>query len=766
MVKNALARIKQLIAIPEDNPELLYAKYTELSHFIPLPYSILVANSWVLAISFIGAAPTGMTLYIAAFLSAICIARTMVWWRNRNLALTHEKTLREIRRTNRVAAIMTLAFLTWAMILFTHGDTYSQSQVIFFLAISLISTIFCLIHLPSAVLIVAGIMTVFFTSFLAVINVLALKAMAVNILLVLVAAVIIILIQSRDFARMTTAKAELRRQLREQEKLLHMLDDMPVAAMTIDLDTFRIDYANATSIDLIKGIEHLLPVKAENLLGAPIEAFHKFPQYRRRLLADPANLPHTSRIRLGPEIVEVHISAVRDNEGRYVAPMVTWAIITKEVEAEKQILQLAHYDPLTKFSNRGRFYEQLMDSLQAPDSRVGILFIDLDGFKLVNDSRGHLVGDTLLKQVADRFRRYTASHGGCKTIGRLGGDEFAVLMEHNAPRQAEALAASLIDIITAPFHLGEDINVNIGASIGIALAPQHGATAELLLARADIALYAAKAAGKCTFKMFSVDMEQRIQEHNYLELSLRMALEHDENLFVFYQPIIDIETGQVTTREALVRWYHPQRGWIPPEEFIPVAEQIGLIGRLSHFVIHRACNDESRWEEQVGVAVNISANLIGKGILADMVQSALAASGLSPSRLELEITETALLNHAETGIEELRQLRSTDVRIALDDFGTGYSSLAHLRVFPFDKIKIDGSFVRDAVTRSDCAAVVKAIADLGKRLNVVTVAEGVETTEQLDLVRAEGCMTAQGYLYGYPMPTEEYAEQVEQLNQQ
>ncbi|MDR5172216.1 EAL domain-containing protein [Methylobacillus flagellatus] len=763
---SAFVRIKHLIVVPEDTPELLCAKCTELSRFIPLLYSILVANSWVLAFSFIDSAPAGMTFAIAISLSAICAVRTISWWRNRHVVLTPDTALHEARRTNRLTALLTVAFLAWAMMLFPHGNTYTQSHVIFFLAISLISTMFCLIHLPSAALIVAGIMAVFFTGFLAVIDVLTLKAMAVNILLVLVAAVIIILIQSRNFARMINAQAELRRQMREQGKLLHMLDDMPVAAMTVELDTFNINYANATSISLIRSIEHLLPIKAENLIGTSIDIFHRQPEYQRRLLADPANLPHSARIRLGPEILELQVCAIRDDDGRYIAPMLTWAIITKEVEAENQILQLAHYDPLTRFSNRNRFYEMLTEGLQAPGSRVGILFIDLDGFKLVNDSKGHRIGDILLRQVADRFRLRTASHGGCKTIGRLGGDEFAVLMEHNDPRQAEELADSLIEIITAPFHLEDDADVNIGASIGIALAPQHGTTAELLLARADIALYAAKSAGKCTFKMFSVEMEQRIQEHTYLELSLRMALEHYENLFVFYQPIIDIETGQVTTREALVRWYHPQRGWIPPSEFIPVAEQIGLIGRLSYFVINHACSDASDWEEQVGVAVNISASLIGKGFLVDIIRSALLASGLPPSRLELEVTETALLNHAEEGIEELRQLRDMGVRIALDDFGTGYSSLAHLRIFPFDKIKIDGSFVKDAVTRPDCAAVVKAIADLGKRLNVVTVAEGVETAEQLELVRAEGCMAVQGYLYGYPMPTEEYAAQVERLNRQ
>ena len=761
MIINALRKIRELVAIPINDPELLCAKCTELSRFIPLLYCILLANSWVLAINFIDSAPFGMTLPIASFFTLICTARTITWWRNRNIALTPKIAIKEAKRTNKLSAILPISFLIWAMLLFPHGDNYTQSHVVLFLAISLISTMFCLIHLASAALIVAAVMGIFFIGFLVTIEVMALKAMAVNILLVLAASVIIVLIQSRDFARMISAQAELRKQMREQGKLLHMLNDMPMAAMTIDLATFQINYANATAISLIKSIEHLLPIKAENLLGSSIDIFHKHPEHQRRLLANPTNLPHHAHIRLGPEILDLQVSAVHDHDGRYIAPMLNLALITKEVEAENQILQLAHYDTLTRFYNRSRFYEQLTESLQAPGSQVGILFIDLDGFKLVNDSKGHRTGDILLKQVADRLRNACQEMGS--TIGRLGGDEFAVLLEHSTLQQAETLADSLVNIISLPFHLDQDVSVNIGASIGISLAPQHGNTAEVLLSRADIALYAAKAMGKCTFKTFTIAMEERIQEHVYLEMNLRSALEHNENLFVFYQPIVDIETGRTTTREALVRWHHPQRGWVSPTEFIPVAEQIGLIGRLSQFVIFHACKDASEWEEHVSVAVNISAELIGKGTLVSMVQSTLADTGLPPGRLEIEITETALLNSAQQGIDELQQLRDMGVRIALDDFGTGYSSLAHLRAFPFDKIKIDGSFVKDAVNRPDCAAVVKVIADLGKRLHVVTVAEGVETAEQLDLVRAEGCMAVQGYLYGHPMPTDQYAAQVNKL---
>jgi predicted signal transduction protein with EAL and GGDEF domain len=242
-------------------------------------------------------------------------------------------------------------------------------------------------------------------------------------------------------------------------------------------------------------------------------------------------------------------------------------------------------------------------------------------------------------------------------------------------------------------------------------------------------------------------------------------INNHDGLFVFYQPIVDIKTHQVTAREALVRWHHPERGWVSPVEFIPVAETSGLIDKVGAFVLDRACRDAAGWDGGIRVAVNISACQLGKGTLAPVVSAALRASGLSPDRLEIEVTETALLADEDETIADLRQVRDMGVRVALDDFGTGYSSLSHLRIFPFDKIKIDGSFVRDAVDRPDCAAVVKAVADLGQRLGVTTVAEGVETEAHLDRIRAEGCTEVQGYVYGRPVPNDSDAPLVAALNE-
>ncbi|NHN88098.1 putative bifunctional diguanylate cyclase/phosphodiesterase [Acetobacter conturbans] len=547
-----------------------------------------------------------------------------------------------------------------------------------------------------------------------------------------------------------------------ESRLLRMIDNMPVAVMTVDPDSFAITYANETSKNLIRQIEHLLPISADQLVGSSIDVFHRHPTHQRGLISDPANLPHSARIRLGPESLDLTVTAITADDGSFLGPMLTWAIVTREVAAEERILRLAQYDTLTGLANRNTFQEWIEAGLEKPDHRMAIFFLDLDGFKTINDTRGHGVGDTLLKMVADRLRN-ACDHPDMK-IGRIGGDEFAVILHDDNAERAETLAANLVAAIGTPYSFGDHANMQIGTSIGIAYSPAHGRTVEQLLSRADIALYAAKYAGKGKFTVFEPAMGERIRDREHLKADLRATLQTMEDLFVFYQPIVEIQTRRVTAREALVRWYHPDRGWISPAEFIPVAEESGLIEPLGRFILHRACADATTWEDEERVAVNISAAQFGGGMLVDSVREALEETGLRPDRLEIEVTETALLGSDQGVIEDFGKLRALGVRIALDDFGTGYSSLAHLRAYPFDKIKIDGSFVRDAVTRPDCAAVVKAIADLGRRLGVTTVAEGVETQEHLARVTEEGCSEIQGYLIRKPGPSERDAPRVEAIN--
>ena len=573
---------------------------------------------------------------------------------------------------------------------------------------------------------------------------------------------IIVLLQGFGLARPRKAQMEVQRREREEKRLLHIIEDMPAAMMTVEPGTFRIGYANEASRALMRRIEHLLPVKADGLVGASIEALYRQPQQPWRTLVESGALPHAARIEIGPEVLDLKISAILGADGCDLGQMVIWALVTKEVEAEKRIRHLAHYDMLTGLPNRISFHDALISSLVASDARTGLLLVDLDGFKSVNDTHGHHMGDILLGQVAGRLRGICDGPG--MTVGRLGGDEFAVLVQDVPELAVAAIGKRIVEALSVPYDLRDGRSIQLGATVGIALAPVHGNAADLLLTRADMALFAAKAAGTGQVLVFSPALELRVRERLRLEADLRSALETKDGLFVFYQPIVDVETGRVTTREALVRWHHPDRGWISPAQFVPIAEQRGLIEQLSMFVLQSACCEAARWPDGARVAVNISANQLGKGMLAPTILAALVRSGLSPDRLEVELTETALFG-SETGcIDDLRRLRDIGVRIALDDFGTGYSSLSYLQMFRFDKVKIDGTFIRHIATRPESAAVVKFVADLGRRLDITTVVEGVETSEQLDYIRKEGCREAQGYLLGAPAPCDADAPAIERLH--
>lgn len=754
--------IVRTTAIPVDNPELLKAQYRAFSRQMPLMYLILLSSTWAVSATHMALAPVWLTVGIPILLTFVCVVRVLHWWRSRSVEPTPAMALRALRRVNYLAFGIAFAFTAWSFLLFPYGNAFTRSHLAFYMAITVISCIFSLMHLRSAALIVTVVVDGAFIFFFTVTGQPTFVAMAINTALVSAGMLVILSINHRDFARMVNAQTEARREHEDQSRLLSMIDDMPVAVMTADPVTLNITYANETSKALIRKIEHLLPIEADKLVGTCIDVFHRNPQHQRHLLADPKNLPHSVRIKVGPEVLDLKVSAVMADDGSYIGPMLTWALVTKEVEAESRIRQLAHYDTLTGLPNRVFFREELVKSLTTPGNRIGLLYIDLDGFKLINDTRGHPLGDILLDQVASRLR--TICNGPAMRVGRLGGDEFAVLVPHNNADSAIALAKRIIEGLSAPYDLDNDRSIQLGASMGIALAPEHGGSADALFARADLALYAAKAAGKGQAQIFSPEMESRVQERVRLEAKLRKALDTKDGLFVFYQPIVNVETGKVTAREALIRWHHPKRGWISPGEFIPIAEQSSLIDQIGDFVLGEACREAVGHEDGARVAVNISASQLGKGTLAQTVLSALVSSGLSPDRLEIEVTETALLGAEAGAIDDLRRLRDMGVRVALDDFGTGYSSLAHLRLFPFDKIKIDGTFVKEAVDRPESAAVVKAVADLGKRLGVATVAEGVETQEQFDRIREEGCTEVQGYLYGRPAPSERDAPIIEKLN--
>ncbi|MFC7663388.1 putative bifunctional diguanylate cyclase/phosphodiesterase [Methylorubrum suomiense] len=385
---------------------------------------------------------------------------------------------------------------------------------------------------------------------------------------------------------------------------------------------------------------------------------------------------------------------------------------------------------------------------------LAVLMLDLDRFKAVNDTLGHPVGDALLRKVAERLRNAARRDD---VIARLGGDEFAILqvgqVGADQPLAAEALANRLVDLVGRTYVLDGQM-LNVGVSVGIALFPDDGRLPDDLLKHADLALYRAKADGRGTYRFFEPAMNAAVQARRSLEIDLRRALALKQFTLVF-QPQIRLETGEVSGFEALLRWHHPERGLISPATFIPLAEEIGVIVGIGEWALRTACREAARWAQPASIAVNLSPIQFRGGKLVETVTLVLAQTGLDPARLELEITEGALLDDTDGVLTVLNGLRHLGVRISMDDFGTGYSSLSYLQKFPFDKIKIDQSFVRGMAGSAECGAIVRAIARLGASLGMRTTAEGVETADQLDAIRAEGCTEVQGYLTGRPMPASE-----------
>jgi diguanylate cyclase (GGDEF)-like protein len=426
--------------------------------------------------------------------------------------------------------------------------------------------------------------------------------------------------------------------------------------------------------------------------------------------------------------------------------------VTERWRGEARIAHMARHDALTDLPNRVLFMEKMNESLArlaAAGTQFTVFIFDLDLFKAVNDSLGHPIGDLLLKSVAARLGELVSEPD---TVGRLGGDEFAVLqmVRRDARAEAAALARRLIEAISAPYEI-EGHPVVIGISMGVAVAPEDGADSSALLKHADLALYRAKSDGRNCFRFYESQMDAAVQLRRALEVDLRNALARRE-LELHYQPLTSAATREPCGAEALVRWRHPRRGLIGPDQFIPLAEEIGMIDVVGQYVLQAACHEAASWPAGIRLAVNASPLQFRRGDLVDVVTGALGRSGLAADRLELEITESVLLQKSEANLAMLHAIKSLGVSIVLDDFGTGYSSLGYLRMFPFDKIKIDRVFVRELASRSDCAAIVCAVTGLARSLSIVTTAEGVETEEQLALVRAAGCNQVQGYLFGRPGP--------------
>jgi diguanylate cyclase (GGDEF)-like protein len=432
-------------------------------------------------------------------------------------------------------------------------------------------------------------------------------------------------------------------------------------------------------------------------------------------------------------------------------------MVAKIAEREQRITQLAFNDVLTGLPNRTMFQQQLDQSFRAAEGNGGLFALhclDLDQFKVINDTLGHPAGDALLIEAGQRVLQAARGH----FVARLGGDEFIVLQSVGDDRNAiDRLAREILSTMAKPLTIDGNELVP-STSIGIAIAPDDGSDGETLLRNADLALYRAKEAGRGTYAFFEESLNERAQERRQLETDLRLALERGE-FELHYQPLFDLDQNRVCSFEALLRWNHPKRGVISPTDFVPIAEDTGLIVPIGAWVIREACNRAAAWPDHVRVAVNVSPIQFHRGVLHETILRALADSGLAAQRLEAEITESVFLEGSESTLRLLHALRALGVRIALDDFGTGYSSLSYLQSFPFDKLKIDRSFIQNLLTRHGATAIVRAITELAHALDMEVTAEGVEETAQLTELRTYGCSSVQGYLFSEPMT----AADVEQL---
>ena len=566
-----------------------------------------------------------------------------------------------------------------------------------------------------------------------------------------------VLVASIDVTQRRLAEAELRK---TRSFLDTVVENIPAMVYVQDAVAHRLLLLNRSG-------EELLGVPRTELIGETAHelflAAEKGPAASREervlLTSDGGALVEEREINTpanGKRLLHIKQLSVADEAGRPQYLLGIAEDVTERRAVEARIAHMAHHDPLTDLPNRAYFRERLCAVLERQQRRPdqsAVLCLDLNGFKGINDTLGHAAGDAVLRVVAERLRACVRAED---MVARLGGDEFAILQESaSSPEAAGHLAARLVEHLARPFTvLGQE--VVIGASLGIAVLPGDGTTPDLLLNNADLALYQAKAERRGTFRFFEAGMNARVQARRALERALREAL-NTGALELYYQPLMNLRENRIIACEALLRWRHPERGFISPAEFIPIAEETGLIAPIGEWVLREACREASTWPGEIKVAVNLSPLQFRQPGLVPAVVSALANAGLDPKRLELEITESVLLVDSDANLAVLHRLRDLGVRIAMDDFGTGYSSLSYLRAFPFDKIKIDQSFVHELGANRHCAAIVRAVAGLGAALGITTVAEGVETAEQRDHLQQEGCDEMQGYLFSRPLPVADLA---------
>jgi len=455
------------------------------------------------------------------------------------------------------------------------------------------------------------------------------------------------------------------------------------------------------------------------------------------------------------------MTAVRDEQNKLVQFISIFSDISEKKQTEERIHHLAHYDIVTGLKNRAAFHDQLAKQISYADRqkhKLALLYLDLDNFKLINDASGHPVGDLLLKHIATRIKSMIREED---TIARLGGDEFVILLVDITNSKDAAVVADKVLLEMAKPILLEHTEVVVTGSVGISAYPMDGHNADVLLKNADVAMYRAKEKGRNNFQFYTAEMNDQAEERLLLESDMRKALVRNE-FILHFQPQVNLETGRIIGCEALVRWQHPERGLIPPNVFIPVAEESGLIRQLGEWVLYTACMQQKKWHQRELYSIHMAVNISGRQFISQQlifeIQKIIADTEIDPNKLELELTESTIMENVEENITVLQKLHDMGVQLSIDDFGTGYSSMAYLKRFPIDKLKIDQSFVRDIVTDEDDAAIVNATTALGHNLHMQVIAEGVETQEQLQFLKNNGCDEIQGYYFSRPVTADEFTE--------
>jgi diguanylate cyclase (GGDEF)-like protein len=768
--------LAKLLAIPTATSGLAQSQIYVLSGRIPLLYFIVFVNTAAVAWTHYGIAPDIVTIGFPTIVLMTGLIRTRAWMKARGRMISDAEARRLLNATVVVCGVLGVLFLVWGLTLYQYGDAYAQGHVVFYMAITVISAILCLMHLRSAALVLTGVTVVPFSIFFLATGRPVFIAIAANTLLVSAAMVYVLLTYSRDFAQMVAFQEKLVETHKAETERVRLATEIERAAQREILKhSGRFEVALNTMLRglcMFDGEDRLIVCNQRyakmyalpDELTRPGAKWQDIVAHRAKTLGyrdldyddvleehraiDLTKNETTSTRVLGDgRVILMRHQPIK--EGGWVA---THEDITERHKAQEQLSHMARHDALTGLPNRLLFQERMeraVAGLQRGDA-FAVLCVGLDHIKSANDALGHAVGDALLREVAGRLNTCVL---GSDTVARIGGGEFAILQVGIVgPEEPGDLAQDILDALARPYEI-EGHQINIDASIGMALAPRDETAGPLLLRQADIALSCAKAEGNKVWRSFEAAMDAELQSRRALEIDLRKALVNNE-FEVHFQPINDAKSKAIRSFEALVRWRHPDRGMISPTDFIPLAEQIRLVVPLGEWVLRRACMEAIHWPSDVRVSVNLSACQFRTNDLVGTVRQALTDTGLPARRLELEITESVLLEASGDNLATLHALRQLGVKIAMDDFGTGYSSLSYLQSFPFDKIKIDQSFVKN-IDKRDAQEIVRAIANLGRTLGITTTAEGVETEDQLKAMIAYGCAEVQGYLFSRPVPAPE-----------